>query len=52
MAKENKSKTTVLLAVGANAAVALAKIVAGLLGGSAIMMAETGTLWPISSTRR
>lgn len=39
MAKENKSEGTVLLAVSANAAVALAKIVAGLLGGSAVMMA-------------
>ena len=40
MAKE--SKGTVVLAMGANAAVALAKIVAGLLGGSAVMMAEAG----------
>jgi divalent metal cation (Fe/Co/Zn/Cd) transporter len=38
MAEE--SKGTVLLALGANAAVAVAKIVAGALGGSAVMRAE------------
>lgn len=38
----SKSGTTVLLALGANAAVALAKIGAGIVGGSAVMWAEAG----------
>lgn len=40
MAQE--SGGTVLLALGVNAAVALAKIVAGVLGGSVVMLAEAG----------
>ena len=38
----NKSGGTVLLALGANAAVAVAKISAGLLGGSSVMWAKAG----------
>jgi divalent metal cation (Fe/Co/Zn/Cd) transporter len=38
----NKSGGTVLLALGANAAVAVAKISAGFLGGSSVMWAEAG----------
>lgn len=38
----SKSGTTVLLALGANAAVAIAKIGAGIIGGSAVMWAEAG----------
>jgi cation diffusion facilitator family transporter len=37
-----KSGPTVLVALGANAAVAAAKITAGLIGGSAVMWAEAG----------
>lgn len=38
----NKSVGTVLIALGANAVVAVAKICAGIVGGSAVMWAEAG----------
>jgi cation diffusion facilitator family transporter len=38
----NESRATVLLALAANAGIALAKLVAGLLSGSTVMLAEAG----------
>ena len=40
MANEGESKSTVLVAGGANLAIAVAKIVAGVFSGSSAMLAE------------
>jgi divalent metal cation (Fe/Co/Zn/Cd) transporter len=46
-----ESRKTVYAALAANLAIAVAKLAGGLLSGSAAMLAEARTRWPIPATR-